>query len=332
MRPDRLLSLDGLRGIAALAVVFYHYLYRIDEIYNFETGQVEWLHFGQYGVHLFFMISGFVIFMSLDKITKPRDFLVSRFTRLYPVYFFSVILTFFIVYIYGLEGREVKISQAILNLLMLHEYFKVPHVDGVYWTLTVELTFYFWCFVLLVIKKTQYLKFILFGFLLFSFASDLLPELFYKALGKLLFTNYVAFFLLGVLTFSYKKNTNKLVDICFIIFLFIIVFLKSSSFEFYIYISVYFVFLVGVFDISNIFKLKIFVFLGEISYSLYLIHQNIGYVLIKEMLNVGISRELSVFIAFIFSIFLAKLLYELIEVILSKEIKTLLSKNKGFSN
>lgn len=327
MKTSRISGLDGLRGIAALSVVFYHYFYRIDEIYNFESGSVDWLHYGQYGVHLFFMISGFVIFMSLDKITNPLDFLISRFTRLYPVYFFAVTTTFCVVYIFGLEGREVNISEAILNLLMFHEYLNIPHVDGVYWTLTVEITFYFWCFTLLLMNKIRYLKFIMFAFLLFSFLSDFMPEPYYKALGKVFFTNFVAFFLLGILTFSYKKDTSSLENLGLILLVFIVLFIKNYSFDIWIYIIIYGVFLAGVFDMSNILKFRFFVFAGEISYSLYLIHQNVGYVLIKEMMSLGISRVASVFIAFIFSVTIAKILHKYIEVDLSKRIKNILTKD-----
>lgn len=148
MNQNRLLELDALRGIAALAVVIFHYFYRYNTIYGHENLPSDWAYFGQLGVELFFMVSGFVIFWTLNRVDKPLDFLVSRFSRLYPAYWLSVIITFFIVAIFTLPGREVSLTQAILNLLMFHEYLKIPHVDGVYWTLTVELTFYFWMFFL----------------------------------------------------------------------------------------------------------------------------------------------------------------------------------------
>jgi len=94
------------------------------------------------------MVSGFVIFWTLNKTEKPLDFLVSRFSRLYPAYWLAVIVTFSAVYAFGLSGREISINNAIANILMFHEYLKIPHVDGVYWTLTVELTFYFWIFLI----------------------------------------------------------------------------------------------------------------------------------------------------------------------------------------
>lgn len=146
MNSERLFELDALRGIAAFAVVIFHYFFRYNQIYGHENLAVDWSYLGHYGVHLFFMVSGFVIFWTLDKTERPLDFLVSRFSRLYPAYWVAVLITFFVVFTFGLSGRDVPINSAIANILMFHEYLKIPHVDGVYWTLTVELTFYFWVF------------------------------------------------------------------------------------------------------------------------------------------------------------------------------------------
>ena len=80
----RLLELDALRGIAAMAVMGFHYT----TLYSHETGHLGELPFevryGNYGVHLFFMISGFVIFMTLERTRTAKDFIVSRFSRLFP--------------------------------------------------------------------------------------------------------------------------------------------------------------------------------------------------------------------------------------------------------
>jgi peptidoglycan/LPS O-acetylase OafA/YrhL len=149
----RLLELDALRGIAALMVVFYHYFYHYNELYGHQSIPVSWSFVGRLGVALFFIISGFVIFWTLSRTEKPLDFIVSRFSRLYPVYWFTIALSFLAVFCFGLPGREVSLRDAALNTLMFHEYLHVPHVDGVYWSLTVELSFYFWIFGLYLIGK-----------------------------------------------------------------------------------------------------------------------------------------------------------------------------------
>lgn len=138
----RLVEIDALRGIAALSVVLFHYTTQFKKMYS-PGGwtDFEFTH-GHLGVNLFFIISGFVIFMTLERTKVPLDFVVSRFSRLYPAYWFSVACTFAITHWLGLPGKLVDVGTALANGLMFHGFFKVAHVDGVYWTLEVELLFY----------------------------------------------------------------------------------------------------------------------------------------------------------------------------------------------
>lgn len=81
----RLIELDALRGIAALSVVIYHYTTRYNSLYGHDSFlDNNYFHYCSQGVQLFFMISGFVIFLTLNHIKKPMDFVISRFSRLYP--------------------------------------------------------------------------------------------------------------------------------------------------------------------------------------------------------------------------------------------------------
>src|SRR4051812_39368993 len=82
-------ELDALRGIASLMVVFFHYTMGRPQA---DVGFV----LGTTGVDLFFIISGFVIFMSLNKITRSTDFIINRVSRLYPTYWTAVTFTFVI--------------------------------------------------------------------------------------------------------------------------------------------------------------------------------------------------------------------------------------------
>lgn len=149
-KQRRLLELDGLRGIAAVMVVIYHYFIRYDEIYGHTFKAFPVIEFGKYGVNLFFMISGFVIFWTISKTAKPSGFIWSRFSRLYPVYWAALLITFAVISLCGLPGREISNVDFIYNFLMFHQYFDVKHLDGVYWTLTLELSFYFWMLMLLI--------------------------------------------------------------------------------------------------------------------------------------------------------------------------------------
>lgn len=149
----RLFQIDALRGIAALSVVWFHYTTRFGQL--FPQTQLPWLSFpaGHFGVNLFFMISGFVIFMTLNKTRRGMDFVVSRFSRLYPTYWAAIALTVLVTHTLGLPEHETSIGHALANMLMFHSAFGVPHVDGAYWTLEVELIFY--CGMFLLFHKHQ---------------------------------------------------------------------------------------------------------------------------------------------------------------------------------
>ena len=141
----RLRALDGLRLVAAFAVVVYHFTARKSSAWDRPVSDV-WPHFGgfsQYGylgVNLFFLISGFVILMtawgrSLD------NYAISRITRLFPAYWASVALTTALLFLWP-SGKDVSPWQAIANLTMFQSAYGIDHVDGVYWTLWTELRFY----------------------------------------------------------------------------------------------------------------------------------------------------------------------------------------------
>src|ERR1700679_1685854 len=82
----RLLELDCLRGIAVTLVITFHFTLN-------EPNLRRYFRFDCAGVELFFMISGFVIFLTIEKTTNYKDFLLSRFSRLFPAYWTCVTLT-----------------------------------------------------------------------------------------------------------------------------------------------------------------------------------------------------------------------------------------------
>ena len=142
----RIGELDVMRGLAALGVVVYHFTYVYEASYNPYEATLFQFPLGHYGPHLFFMISGFVIFMTLEKTATALDFIVSRFSRLFPCYWAAVILTYFIVSRYLLMPSQlmaVSAKDAWINLTMMQEWLNSTSIDGVYWTMEAELTFYF---------------------------------------------------------------------------------------------------------------------------------------------------------------------------------------------
>src|ERR1700678_4831580 len=85
---NRLAWLDVLRGWAALCVVFNHFGYFVPRSLN--TAVYRWIDPGEYGVFVFFIISGYIIPASLERRGNVRTFWVSRIFRLYPLYLLAV--------------------------------------------------------------------------------------------------------------------------------------------------------------------------------------------------------------------------------------------------
>ena len=143
----RLYGIDGLRFLAAMGVVLYHYVARESIAWGGAHPVEVFPHFGQRIIYtalapeLFFVISGFVILMTAWGRDVPHV-VASRVARLYPSYWVAVIATSILLLWIWPEGKDITLGQALVNLTMLQSLFEVGHVDGVYWTLWTELRFY----------------------------------------------------------------------------------------------------------------------------------------------------------------------------------------------
>src|SRR5437868_11676828 len=141
---DRLYEIDGLRLIAALCVVFFHYTFS-SWVGGTTTvafvAESSWAKYGYLGVDLFFLISGFVVLMSAWGRT-PRAFLVSRAVRLYPAYWIGLALTTVVTLTLGRGLFTLSLGQVLTNITMFQAVPNVANVDVVYWTLWTEMRFY----------------------------------------------------------------------------------------------------------------------------------------------------------------------------------------------
>jgi peptidoglycan/LPS O-acetylase OafA/YrhL len=141
----RLYFLDFLRGIAALAVCFEHAGYRLWPHFGELTH--TYFSFGKFGVTAFFLTSGFVIPYSLERGNSLGHFWVSRFFRLYPLYWFSIALavTFLCCGIADVTGTDFTghlVRNVLINLTMFQGYVGTPNALALYYTLAMEMAFY----------------------------------------------------------------------------------------------------------------------------------------------------------------------------------------------
>ncbi|MBP9837610.1 MAG: acyltransferase [Proteobacteria bacterium] len=310
-KDQRLIQLDALRGIAALWVVLYHLTTRFLEIYPQSSAPVFSLPDGRHGVHLFFMISGYVILMTLDKAKSALDFAVSRFCRLFPTYWLSVLITFSIVSYFGLPGREVTIRDALINLSMIPEALGVSLVDNCYWSLQVELFFYVLMATLVFSGQRKNLILILAILVAADLAlllawgdsANSLPKPL-KALRLLLGLRFLHLFLFGIICYQ-RKIDNKWYYLPLLVFCILTSLIEKKIDHSLIIAAIGMVFFLATNFQISLFRSKFLIFFGFISYPFYLLHQNIGYVIIRFFQALGTSHSLCIVIAFITAVILA---------------------------
>lgn len=329
----RLEALDALRGLAAFIVVLFHYTYRYFEFYNQELNPLFSVEFGHYGVQLFFIISGFVIFMTLQRIEKPIDFIFLRFIRLYPTYWIAILLTFTLVTYFGLEGREVSFKDMLINFSMVQYILGIDSVDGVYWTLLIELNFYFWIFMIYIFSSLKRIENISFVILILAnvtlgFGYNEIYIIF-KIFEQLFVLEYIPFFIMGIMFYKIYNNEAKYFSYFVLVFSMLTTFFVCKDNSLIVLSIIYITFFLFVFNFLNWLAIKPLVYLGTVSYSLYLTHQNIGYIFMNKLISIGININISIVLAIILSIVIATIMTYVLERKIIYFLKTKYKSNKN---
>lgn len=313
MTPDdRNRGLDALRGLAALAVVLFHYTHRYDELYGHDQ-PVPMLRLGSYGVHLFFMISGFVILTTLLRCRRSQDFAVSRATRLIPTYWLAIALTFTVVSAVGLPGREAGPVTALHNLTMVQNQAGLDNVDGVYWSLGVELSFYLlmwalWRTGLLVDARRLP---VLAGLVVASGAVQVLvfDRAGSDAAGPLVLSRYLHLFAFGIVTYDLvhgRLRRSPGLLLCLVAGVAAWEWVVTDSAESAGVIAVLAVlFLLGAHGALSRLHVRPVLLLGTVSYALYLTHQNLGYVALRALRSAGVPSAVGVLLTLLAAVALA---------------------------
>lgn len=325
MNPSqaRLGSLDALRGLAALGVVLFHYLPYYDKLFghSFELPPLltDTLLFGRYGVHLFFILSGFVIFMTLERTRNATWFGLARGVRLLPALWTGIILTFISVHLLGPESRAVSLETALLNATLLHEYLGAEHVDGAYWSLVVEVTFYSWMVLLFyTLRDWSRLRLAFWAWVLMSYAGVIwwkqIPDGLEFLVKDLMFVKYAPLFIGGMLIYRIYRYGRPAISDAVLLALAVCHGLFAYKFPYSLFVlSCFVVFSLAVAGRLNWLANAPMLWLGGLSYSLYLVHQNIGYGVIAWSYNAGLPGWLGVCLALGMALFLASLIHYSVE-------------------
>lgn len=301
----RINFLDGFRGIAILLVLLFHafscwtgqvpYGNKFAEVFPFKQGFL--------GVQLFFLISGFVILMSLQKTVYFKDFIFKRWIRLFPVMFIVSILIFITAGLLPerLNGQPRWIDLIPgLTFIQANDIKKILHIDildleNPFWSLYVEVKFYvvfgilyYW----LGSRKAIYGLFFLFLLWLIldslvGFTPLILVQYLYLLLKNLAVVNY-GWFAAGAMAYLYYLNKDKK-DLILSIIAGIIsacLFYNNAANMLFVFV-LFFVFILAVYNenFGDYFDVRFLKFYGYISYPLYLIHESAMIGMINKIRN-----------------------------------------------
>ncbi|MGL4634705.1 MAG: acyltransferase family protein [Beijerinckiaceae bacterium] len=306
---NRLANLDLLRLVAAVMVVFYHYTYS-----GFATGSWNPVAFPELapltqhfwsGVSLFFIISGFVIAYSAQN-RSAYDFIVSRIARLYPAFVVCLSITAIGVFAFGpvmIPELNMTMARWIAGFVVFSPALKQPFVDGAYWSIVVEIIFYLWVTLLIaagIFQKRQLA--IMTVWLAISLMNEFVLE--HAGIKHLFTTRFAGYFVLGILTFRVfsGKRMPSLAET--VIAMMAIVLSIRSDFQMHQWMLNHYSDVQAWSGILAVAKLLLMLFvinaairmkpvitpiwcatLGGLTYPLYLIHQNLGFVAFHQLHN-----------------------------------------------
>ncbi len=290
-RPhSRLRELDALRGIGALLVVNFHYSTRFPELFPRAHHVPFHIVGGNYRVLLFFALSGFAIFFSMGRLRAASDFVAGRAARLLPAYWTAMALTLLVEHMGGISQLYIPWSATFVNLTMLEEFFFLPAVDGAYWTLTIEIAFYACILAAWMLFRLRHVERLIFAWLtvklIFAFIWPDMPE----RLVMLLILRWVPFFAIGMATYRVWSGQRSLREQAPVLAAIVATLALTESLSYLIagvgLIAIFWGVISGHLRWICIPPLLWF---GKISYSLYLIHQHVGFTIMLTADEAGWS-------------------------------------------
>ncbi|MEA9994522.1 MULTISPECIES: acyltransferase [unclassified Pseudomonas] len=339
---------NALRGIACISVVIYHYV----AVFNMLKGEyggipalpyspypaaltailnpVPFINLGAFGVSLFFLISGFVIPLSVDKLCSQCGgrvtFVVSRLFRIWPTYiagFFISLSALTIAAKYMGYTTPYTKPQIAANLTLFRDWFGgFPQIDGVIWTLEIEIKFYlaillFWG----QISKGKMLPFII-TFIAMLAASTYRPLATWPSHfpeSYLFCIKYIFFMMIGM-TFNYHhRGLLKGAWLCALnismlsAFLFVTIYEGWSS-DFSAGYATSFIVFSAMYVKAKDWQGNAAVrHLATISYPLYACHAMFGAVAIRIMIDYGIPSAAALAIQLVAVIVVSTVIHKLVE-------------------
>lgn len=293
------------------------------------------INWGAYGVALFFLVSGFVIPFSISK-TTAIGFLANRILRIFPLYwcgFTITLVALWIAELYFDTGWQFGAGVIVAHYFPgLRELIWSPNIDGVIWTLDIEMMFYVLCVVSIAAFRrnspTLFLVPVVLFFLSYWIALQLssiqaLSEFWYiRALSIIHPAPFLIFMYIGTslhFFFTGKMPLHRTIPLIICILIMFYLLLKSGPFPGIVaavpsYLAALMTFIFAM-CFPRLFQSNpITNFLSDISYPLYAVHGVAGYVVLRILLDQGLPAWLSTLLTMCGVILISWLLHKWVEV------------------
>ena len=268
---QRIGVINALRAFAALFVAWGHFV----------AGQGKYLSlsgkYGYLGVHIFFVISGFVIPWSLYRaryaLREYPRFLLKRNVRLYPPYLASIVVTilatnFIMAPKLGLPRVDVTGPSLLAHFAYLNDLIHLPWVNVVYWTLAIEFQWYLLVGLMFPLLATRS------KLARFSGLAGMMAAYFMVGHDRLIFHS-IPIFLVGVFVFQYRISLIGLREMLGLIAVMALAMIGPIG-----WIVAGVSVTTGMLIAFSTFHSRRMDQVGDVSYSLYLLHLPIGVTLI----------------------------------------------------
>ena len=297
----RVETLDLLRLFAALSVVLYHYAFRgaaADGMTHLSIAALAPVaKYGYLGVQLFFVISGFVIAYSAEGRSLP-EFVIARTSRIYPGFLVCMTLTCLGILAFGAPRFATSVGQWLANLVIVAPALKQPFMDCVYWSIVYELVFYGWTALIIGLGMfPRRLTPIVAAWLLLSLLNE--TTLGSGALRRLLLTDASGFFAAGLMLYALSSGRRGIANWALLGVATMVGafqanwssdwvrahFNETISYPIVAAISVAAVALVGLALLPKRVPLPkgLVLALGGLTYPLYLLHQQLGFIVFNRL-------------------------------------------------
>lgn len=313
-------QIDSLRGLSVILIVFYHLLFRYQQIYLDRAGLNYWM--GVLGSYIFLIISSYFLVNSRksdlgsgkNRIIHSVYLVVHKLVRLWPTYFVSITLTFLITRLLPLPGRTCTLIEYMLNIPFLNGFIGIPYVDASHWYLTtlISLTTVISAFKFCEINNN------VFSYIIWAVCGGVLYKLDLIPILRIFGDVYIGVALVGI---SIRKwNDSKKWIVVTIVGLLYTVF-TSGILNVFLLIVAAVIVLLCVSERMHFINQKLLVYIGGISYPLYLCHQNLGFI-VEYYLNNNKTFSYTIGILSVIIVFcVAILFYYLVERPLQRYLK-----------